>query len=223
MFGSKYELVNRLEGTDQWRQRLAIVNVIRPALKRLLPTRFSYGNLVDAGRIKAAVTIKGSCRAWRSEGVSQFGKAVAFVARFRFGRREETYLPHLRISERQRCPDLFQSVRIRTGGVVGKMVFGGVLAIELFMVCFIAPAFTTGAISGEKERQTFDLLRTTLLPARRIVIGKLIAALAYIVLLLVVAALLGLFAYWLRAVRWQLIADRRRCRCRPPTAAVTVR
>jgi ABC-2 type transport system permease protein len=87
-----------------------------------------------------------------------------------------------------------------TGGVVGKMVFGGVLAIELFMVCFIAPAFTTGAISGEKERQTFDLLRTTLLPARRIVVGKLMAALAYIVLLLVVAVPLQSLAFLMGGV-----------------------
>ncbi len=82
-----------------------------------------------------------------------------------------------------------------SGGVVGKLIFGGVLAVELFLVCFIAPAFTTGAISGERERQTFNLLRTTLLSARRIVVGKLISALAYIVLLLLVAVPLQSLAF----------------------------
>ncbi|HLV43668.1 MAG TPA: ABC transporter permease subunit, partial [Aggregatilineales bacterium] len=82
-----------------------------------------------------------------------------------------------------------------SGGVVGKLIFGGIVAIELFLVCFIAPAFTAGAISGERERGTFDLLRTTLLPARRVVMGKLISALAYIVLLLLVAVPLQSLAF----------------------------
>src|SRR5689334_7482847 len=72
---------------------------------------------------------------------------------------------------------------VTTGGVVGKLIFGGVVTVELFLVCFIAPAFTSSAISGERERRTFQILRTTLLPARRIVMGKLFSALAYVVLL----------------------------------------
>ncbi|MBN1122701.1 MAG: ABC transporter permease subunit [Anaerolineae bacterium] len=82
-----------------------------------------------------------------------------------------------------------------TGGVIGKIIFAGVVAIELFLVCFVAPAFTAGSISGERERRTFHLLRTTLLPARRIVVGKLISALAYIILLLAVAIPLQSLAF----------------------------
>ncbi len=82
-----------------------------------------------------------------------------------------------------------------SGGVIGKLIFGGVLAVELFLVCFIAPAFTASAISGERERQTFNLLRTTLLSAYRVVIGKLISALAYVVLLLLVAVPLQSLAF----------------------------
>ena len=84
--------------------------------------------------------------------------------------------------------------------VVGKIVFGGVVGIELFLVCFIAPAFTAGAISGERERQTYDLLRTTLLPARSLVSGKLIAALSFIVLLLFAAVPLQSMAFLLGGV-----------------------
>jgi ABC-2 type transport system permease protein len=69
---------------------------------------------------------------------------------------------------------------------VGKTVFGVVFAIELMMVCFLSPAFTAGAISSERERQTYDLLRTTLLPARSLVNGKLISALIFIFLLLII-------------------------------------
>src|SRR5574341_745264 len=87
-----------------------------------------------------------------------------------------------------------------TGGTIGKLIFGGVVTIELFLVCFIAPAFTSGAISGERERRTFHILRTTLLPARRIVIGKLISALAYVILLLFVAVPLQSIAFLLGGV-----------------------
>jgi ABC-2 type transport system permease protein len=87
-----------------------------------------------------------------------------------------------------------------TGGVIGKVIFAGVVAVELFMVSFIAPAFTTAAVSGERERRTFDLLRTTLLPARRIVFGKLVSALAYIVLLLFVAVPLQSLAFLMGGV-----------------------
>lgn len=66
----------------------------------------------------------------------------------------------------------------------GKVVFAAVLGVEVFLVIFIAPAFTAGAISGEKERQTYDLLRTTLLPANWFVLGKLTSALSYVFLLI---------------------------------------
>ncbi|HRE26176.1 MAG TPA: hypothetical protein PK954_06060 [Anaerolineales bacterium] len=85
-------------------------------------------------------------------------------------------------------------------GLVGKFVFGGVVGIELLLVCFIAPAFTVGAVSGERERQTYDLLRTTLLPARSLVLGKLGSALVYILLLLFTALPLQSLAFLLGGV-----------------------
>ena len=48
----------------------------------------------------------------------------------------------------------------------------------------LAPAFTTGAISLEREKQTLDLLVTTPLSSLGLVIGKLGAALAYVFLLI---------------------------------------
>lgn len=70
----------------------------------------------------------------------------------------------------------------------GKAIFGTVVMLELLLVSFIGPALTAGAISSERERQTFDLLRTTTLPARSLILGKLGSALAFL-LLLVFAAL----------------------------------
>ncbi|MBI3243861.1 MAG: ABC transporter permease [Chloroflexi bacterium] len=86
------------------------------------------------------------------------------------------------------------------GQIAGKVVFAGLVGIELFLVCFIAPAFTAGAISGERERQTYELLRTTLLPARSLVLGKLTSALSFIVLLLIAAVPLQSLAFLLGGV-----------------------
>jgi hypothetical protein len=69
-------------------------------------------------------------------------------------------------------------------GEIGRVLFNGVFAVELALIVFIAPAFTAGAITGERERQTYDLLRTTLLSDASFVIGKLESALGYVLLLL---------------------------------------
>jgi len=70
---------------------------------------------------------------------------------------------------------------------VGKVIFSAVVLLELLMVTFIGPALTAGAITSEREKQTFDLLRTTLLPARALVLGKLGSSLAYLLLLVFAA------------------------------------
>ena len=90
--------------------------------------------------------------------------------------------------------------------LLGKFVFGAVVGIELLLVCFICPAFTVGAISGERERQTFDLLRTTLLRARALVLGKLVSSLSYAALLLVAALPLQSLAFLLGGVAAEEVA-----------------
>lgn len=79
----------------------------------------------------------------------------------------------------------------------GKGLFTAVLAVQVILVAFIGPAFTAGAISGERERQTFDLLKTTLLSAESIVLGKLISALSYVFLLVLVSIPLQSIAFLL--------------------------
>jgi ABC-type transport system involved in multi-copper enzyme maturation permease subunit len=79
---------------------------------------------------------------------------------------------------------------------IGGTLFAVVVGMEMLLTSLIAPTLTAGAISGERERQTYDLLRVTLLSARRLVMGKLAAALAYVVLLLVVAVPLQSVAFF---------------------------
>ena len=79
----------------------------------------------------------------------------------------------------------------------GKGLFAAVLGVQVLLVTFIGPAFTAAAVSGERERQTFDLLRTTLLSAEAFVLGKLISSLSYILLLVVVSIPLQSIAFLL--------------------------
>lgn len=68
--------------------------------------------------------------------------------------------------------------------VFGKAIFGLLVWIELVMVSFIAPALTSGSISMERERQTYDLLKVTLLSPRSLVVGKYASGLVFVFLLL---------------------------------------
>jgi ABC-type transport system involved in multi-copper enzyme maturation permease subunit len=71
-----------------------------------------------------------------------------------------------------------------TPQTLGKNIFIGLVFIELILASFITPAITAGAVSGERERQTLDLLRTTLLPTPAFVLGKLFSALVFVILML---------------------------------------
>ncbi len=69
---------------------------------------------------------------------------------------------------------------------VGTIVFN-VTAIFMFViVTLFAPIMSAGAIAGERQRQTLDLLLVTLLPTRSIVVGKLVSSLIYTILLIAV-------------------------------------
>ena len=69
----------------------------------------------------------------------------------------------------------------------GKIIFGSIVGFEFLMIGFIGPALTAGAITSERERETFDILRTTLLSARTLVFGKLGSACTYLFLLIFTA------------------------------------
>ncbi|MCY4538899.1 MAG: hypothetical protein OXE52_11825 [Chloroflexi bacterium] len=95
---------------------------------------------------------------------------------------------------------LLYLLRVPQGGVVvtgelGRLLFIGVLFIELMLIIFIVPALTAGAITSERERKTYDLLQTTLITKATFVVGKMQSALGYIVLLLLSAIPLQSIAF----------------------------
>ena len=69
--------------------------------------------------------------------------------------------------------------------LIGQEIFGALLIIETLLVVFLAPAFTAGAISLEREKQTLDMLTATPISSLAIVIGKLLSALTYVFILII--------------------------------------
>ena len=68
---------------------------------------------------------------------------------------------------------------------VGLQLFGTLSQVQLFLVIFIVPGLTGPAIAGERDRQTLELLLSTQVSALWIVLGKLLASLSYVFLLMV--------------------------------------
>lgn len=56
--------------------------------------------------------------------------------------------------------------------------------IQCFLVCFMVPILTGGAIAGERERQTLDIMLTTDIKSESIVTGKLLSSLLIVFLLI---------------------------------------
>lgn len=70
---------------------------------------------------------------------------------------------------------------------VGQAIFALLSVFQLLLASLIAPAFTAGAISLEREKQTLDMLVSTPMRPGGIVVGKLLSALAFVVLMIVAA------------------------------------
>ena len=68
---------------------------------------------------------------------------------------------------------------------VGRGIFEWLLFFMLVLVLFMVPGQVSGAIAGERERQTLIPLQITLLRPRSILLGKIGASLAFLMLLMV--------------------------------------
>jgi ABC-2 type transport system permease protein len=73
---------------------------------------------------------------------------------------------------------------LNAGRQIGKGLFLLIATVALIEVCLITPALTAGSIAGEKERQTYDLLVSSLLSPWQIAWGKLGSALSFALLMI---------------------------------------
>ncbi|MGG3883157.1 ABC transporter permease [Brevibacillus panacihumi] len=55
--------------------------------------------------------------------------------------------------------------------------------LQLGMIVFVVPGLTSGSISGERERQTLSILLTTNVSATRLILGKWLASLSFMMFL----------------------------------------
>lgn len=74
------------------------------------------------------------------------------------------------------------------------------IAVQMGLICLIAPTFSASAISSEREQETFDLLVASLARPWTIVVGKLGAALSYLLVILLGSMPIVAVAYSLGGV-----------------------
>jgi ABC-type transport system involved in multi-copper enzyme maturation permease subunit len=83
------------------------------------------------------------------------------------------------------------TIRSTTGGnpnpQAGISIFGVLVNFELLLIAFMTPALTAGAIAGERERQTLDLLLCTRVRPIGIILGKLLSSMLFVLLLLLLS------------------------------------
>src|SRR5579872_6125470 len=75
--------------------------------------------------------------------------------------------------------------------LAGIRLFQTLSILQLFMIVVVTPATVAGAISGERQHRTWDLLVASRVPTRGIVWGKLLAGISYNLVL--IAASLPIF------------------------------
>ena len=83
---------------------------------------------------------------------------------------------------------------------VGSTLFAFLAVAQILIVIYLVPALAGNAISGEKERQTIDLLTCTQLTPFQIVTGKLTATLSTVILFIVASLPLYGFVFLLGGV-----------------------
>ncbi len=88
---------------------------------------------------------------------------------------------------------MFSSMARSNSGFAGSVpnygltLFKYLVVFQMVLITLVTPALTAGAISGERERQTIDLLFVTRIPPFSIIWGKLLASMSFVVLLLLLS------------------------------------
>lgn len=84
---------------------------------------------------------------------------------------------------------------IEIGPYLGKTLFSVTVILLLIMLPFTAATLAADAVAGEKERQTYEILRITPMSTPRLVWGKLGAVLVLLVLYILIALPLLMLAF----------------------------
>jgi ABC-type transport system involved in multi-copper enzyme maturation permease subunit len=86
------------------------------------------------------------------------------------------------------------------GSKIGQQFFQAISIVQAFLVAFITPAITSGAITIEREQRTLEMLEMTRLSRVSIVAGKLFSAISFVALLLISSLPLTSICFFLGGV-----------------------
>src|SRR5687767_4095752 len=97
------------------------------------------------------------------------------------------------------------------GSKIGQGFFFWIVGTQMFLVAFITPAITSGAITIEKEQRTMEMLEMTRLSRGSVVAGKLLSAVGFVALLVISSLPLTSICFFLggvspeEVIRWYLL------------------
>ncbi len=84
-------------------------------------------------------------------------------------------------------------------------IFPVVAITQIIIVALIVPIMTASSISGEKERQTFDIMLTTCMSPFSIVLGKVISAMIRVLFYVVASTPIMALAFVLGGLSWSAL------------------
>jgi len=88
----------------------------------------------------------------------------------------------------------------------GRDFFKVLCIIQFILIVLISPSLTSGSISSEKEKKTFDMLLVTNLSTGEILMGKLTYAILYLVLLIATSLPLVALVFFMGGVSpWEVV------------------
>lgn len=68
---------------------------------------------------------------------------------------------------------------------ISRIIFYALSMAQLVLIAFMTPALTAGVISGEREKQTLNMLLTTQQSSATIILSKLVSSLSFMTLIIV--------------------------------------
>lgn len=74
---------------------------------------------------------------------------------------------------------------VRVDSETSRMMFYALSIAQLVLIAFMTPALTAGVISGEREKQTLNMLLTTQQSSAAIILSKLTSSLSFMALIIV--------------------------------------
>lgn len=90
----------------------------------------------------------------------------------------------------------------------GYVAFFPVIGVaQLCIISLIVPIFTASSISGERERQTMDVLLTTTIPPYSIIIGKIASAVLRVMMFVIASIPLMAVSFVMGGIGWATLFE----------------